>query len=116
MPLEPGANPDPKVTTAEIVSSPSGKWIYVSSRGDDVIAVFSVEKNGTLQFLQNIPAAVKVPRGMAVDPAGRWLMAAGQEDGGLAMFRVDPDSGKLAPAGSRILGGSPICVCFVQNW
>lgn len=110
LPLVPGSQPDAKVTTAEIVCHPTGKWVYVSSRGDDIVAVFSVRQDGTLEFLQSISAGVKVPRGMAVDPAGRWLITVGQEDGGLAVFRID--AGKLSLASTQIVGGAPICVTF----
>ena len=113
LPALPGASPDPKVTTAEIICHPSGKWVYLSSRGDDVIAAYAVRQDGTLDFMQSLSAAVKIPRGLGLDPAGKWLLACGQADGGLALFRIDPESGKLALAHTQSLGGSPVSVSFV---
>jgi 6-phosphogluconolactonase len=100
------------VTTAEIVLHPSGRWIYVSSRGDDIIAVFTVADDGSLTRVQNIPAGVAVPRGMALDPTGRWLVVAGQKDNRLATLAVDQKTGLLTATGHEASVPAPVCVVF----
>ena len=112
VPLVPGSGPAAGVTTAEVVCHPSGKWLYVSSRGDDIIGVFGIGADGKLTFVQDVPSVVKFPRGFAVDPSGHWLIAAGQNDGQLAVLGIDQASGKLTPAGQEAKVPAAICVVF----
>lgn len=112
LPLVPGAGPAAGITTAETVCHPSGKWLYVSSRGDDIIAVFAIGADGKLAFVQDVPSVVKFPRGFDIDPSGRWLVAAGQNDDQIAAFAIAQDSGKLTPAAQQAKVPSPVCVLF----
>jgi len=112
LPLVPGMGPAAGITTAEVACHPSGKWLYVSSRGDDIIAVFAIGADGRLAFIQDVPCQVKLPRGFGIDPTGRWLVVAGQGDGMLAIHAIDPATGRLTP-GERVAGApSGICVLF----
>ncbi len=107
------AGPKPGVTSAEIVLHPSGKWLYVSSRGDDTLSQYSIADDGTLTRVETVPAAVAIPRGMGLDPTARWLLVGGQEDNRLAVHRVDPETGKLTLNAPPVETPSPICVVFV---
>jgi 6-phosphogluconolactonase len=100
------------VTTSEIVCHPSGKWLYVSSRGDDIIAVYAISEDGHLTLLENVPAGVEIPRGMALDPSGKWIVAAGQKDNSIAVLKIDQQTGKLIPTGERAEVGAPVSVTF----
>jgi 6-phosphogluconolactonase len=114
LPLVPGAKPSATITTAEVISHPSGKWLYVSSRGDDILAVFAIGADGKLTFIQDVPCGVKFPRGFGIDPTGRWLIVAGQKDGGLAVHSIDPATGKLTLLGQQAKVPSAICVIFAR--
>ncbi|MDR3197600.1 MAG: lactonase family protein, partial [Planctomycetaceae bacterium] len=77
----------PNNTTAEIELAPSGRFLYVSNRGDDSIAVFSVDpKNGQLSRIQNIPSGGKHPRFFTLDPAGRFLLSCNMETNNIDVF------------------------------
>jgi 6-phosphogluconolactonase len=115
LPLVPDAGPANGITTAEVVCHPSGKWLYVSSRGDDIIAVFAIGSDGRLTFIQDVPCLVKVPRGFNIDPSGRWLLAAGQDDGRLAVLAIDPNTGKLTPTTQQAKVPAAICVLFTPT-
>jgi 6-phosphogluconolactonase len=115
LPLVPGAKSAAGITTAEVISHPSGKWLYVSSRGDDILAVFAIGADGKLTFIQDVSCGVKFPRGFGIDPTGRWLIVAGQYDGGLAVHSIDPATGKLTLLGQQAKVPSAICVIFAQS-
>jgi 6-phosphogluconolactonase len=100
------------VTTSEIVCHPNGKWLYVSSRGDDVIAVYAIAEDGSLTLLENAPAGVQIPRGMGLDPSGRWLVVGGQKDNRLTALKIDPATGKLTPGGQTVEAPAPVCIVF----
>ncbi len=102
------------VTTAEIVCHPSGKWLYVSSRGDDIIAVYAIGEDGKLTLVENAPAGVQIPRGMDIDPTGKWIVVAGQKDNKITVLQVDPSTGKLSPTGQSAEAGLPVGVTFVR--
>ena len=100
------------VSTAEIFTHPSGKWLYVSNRGHDTIAVYAIGADGKLAWIENAPALVKVPRGFGIDPSGRWLITAGQNDDRIAVLKIDQTTGKLTATDQTAEVGSPVCVLF----
>ncbi|MEA3208157.1 MAG: 6-phosphogluconolactonase [Chthoniobacter sp.] len=103
------------VSTAEIFCHPTGKWLYVSNRGHDTLAVYGLGADGKLTWIENAPALVKVPRGFAIDPTGKWLITAGQDDDRIAVLKIDPESGKLTATDQSADVGSPVCVLFAPK-
>lgn len=99
-------------STAEIFCHPQGRFLYVSNRGDDTIAVFAIGKDGNVKLIQNAPTGVKVPRGFAISPDGGWLVVAGQNSNDLTSHKVDPATGKLTASGKLENIGAPVCVVF----
>jgi 6-phosphogluconolactonase len=100
-------------STAEILTHPSGKFVYGSNRGHDTLAVYAVdEKQGTLTLLENVSTEGKTPRSFGIDPSGRWLLAANQSSDTVVVFAIDPATGKLKPTGQSIEVGSPVSVVF----
>jgi 6-phosphogluconolactonase len=110
--LPTGVPAGPKITSAEIALHPSGRWLYVSVRGPDTVAVFSIDVTGRLRPIQRISADVKMPRQFAIDPSGRWLIAAGQADNRLAVLKIDSNTGRLSSTGESASIGAPVCVLF----
>jgi 6-phosphogluconolactonase len=99
-------------STAEIFVHPTGKWLYVSNRGHDTIAVYAIGADGKLTWIEAAPAQVKVPRGFAIDPSGRWLVTAGQNDSRIAVLNIDQATGKLTATDQSAEVGMPVCVLF----
>jgi 6-phosphogluconolactonase len=105
-----------KNTAAEIQIAPSGKFLYASNRGDDSIAVFTVDPDkGTLKWLERVPSHGKTPRNFAIDPSGTWLLAANQDSNNIVTFRINKKSGKLTPTGQVMDLSAPVCVQFVPE-
>lgn len=100
--------------TAHTDVHPSGRFVYVSNRGHDSIAVFAVDKkDGTLQRVEITPTQGKVPRNFGIDPSGQYLIAANQESNNLVVFRIDQKTGRLTPTGQTLENGAPVCVKFL---
>ncbi len=100
------------VSTAEIFIHPTAKWLYVSNRVHDSLAVYSIGADGKLTWIEAAPAQVKVPRGFAINPSGRWLIVGGQEDDRVAVLKIDQATGKLTATDQSAEVGSPVCVLF----
>lgn len=104
------------LSTAETVVHPNGRFVYVSNRGHDTIAVFGFDAaSGHLTRLANVPCEGRKPRNFALDPTGRWLIVAHQDSHSLALFAVDPATGGLRFTGTRYDLGAPVCVRFVPR-
>ena len=88
-------------STAETLAHPSGRFVYVSNRGHDSVAVFRVGEGTDLSRVEVEPAGVETPRGMGLTPGGRFLLTCGQKSGGVTSFEIDPATGALSPTGSR---------------
>jgi 6-phosphogluconolactonase len=101
-------------STAEVRVHPGGKFVYVSNRGHNSIAMFAVDgQTGQLTPIGHESTRGKVPRNFNLDPSGRWLLAANQDSGNVVVFKVDEQTGRLAATGGEVKVGSPVCVRFV---
>ena len=104
----------PAISGAEIAVHPNGKFLYTSTRGLDVINVFSIHKKGLLSRIESISSGGKTPRNFNLDPTGRFLIAANQNSDDVVVFRVDPRTGRLSPTGQTERLGNPSCVVFAR--
>jgi 6-phosphogluconolactonase len=87
-------------TTAEIMISDDGRYLYVGNRGDDSIAIFAVDpRTGLLSHSENVPSGGRTPRNIRFDPTGNWFFAANENGGNVTEFKVDKASGHLMPTG-----------------
>ena len=103
-------------TTAEVQCTPDGRWLYVSNRGHDSLAIFSIDgTTGRLTAAGHAPTRGRTPRHFAIDPTGTYLLAANQESDDVVVFRIDPARGRLEPTGSRVPVSRPVCVRFVSS-
>jgi 6-phosphogluconolactonase len=103
-------------STAEILVHPSGRFLYVSNRGHDSIAVFAIDPvDGSLRFIEATPTDGRTPRSFGLVPGGRFLVAANQGSGNITVFRIDPERGTLSRAGSEIAIDRPAYVRFLQR-
>ena len=109
-----GTEIDPRRSGAEVIVPPSGKFLYASTRGADLITVFSIDAaNGKLSPVQKISSGGKTPRNFNLDSSGRFLLAANQDSDSVVVFGMDSATGQLTPTGSSLAVGNPSCVLFV---
>ena len=100
------------VSTAEIFVRPDGKTLYVSNRGHDSIAVYTIAQDGKLTLLQHMLGTPATPRGFGLSADGRWLVCAGQKSGTLNAYRIGRD-GKLTDTKQAIEAAAAAAVVFV---
>jgi 6-phosphogluconolactonase len=78
-------------STAEIQIDHEGRFLYVSNRGHDSIAVYAVDPaKGTLALLENVPSLGRTPRNLAIDPTNDYLFSANQGGDNVVVFKIDP--------------------------
>jgi len=99
---------------ADLKFHPSGVWFYVSNRGHDSIAAFSIDPDSGLPRLEGVESTRGgVPRNFAIDPSGAWLVAANQDTDNLVLFSIDQGTGRLEYTGVSQAVPTPVCVLFL---
>ena len=98
---------------ADIQIAPSGRTLYVSNRGHNSLAVFSVAApTGALSLVQVVSTGGDWPRNFSLDPTGRWVLVANQKSNTIVVFGRDEESGKLTPTRQQMALPSPVCLRF----
>jgi 6-phosphogluconolactonase len=101
---------------ADIHFAPSGRALYVSNRGHNSLAIFSVaESTGSLALEQIVSTDGDWPRNFSLDPTGRWLLVANQRSHSIVVFGRDQETGRLTPTRQRIEVKSPVCLRFREH-
>jgi 6-phosphogluconolactonase len=100
-------------STAECILHPSGKFVYVSNRGHNSIAVFKVGADHKLTAAGHITGDIKIPRNFNVDPSGKWMLIASQDGDKVGVYEIDLSTGLAKETASSIKVSRPVCVKFV---
>lgn len=104
-------------STAEIAVHPTEKFVYVSNRGHDSIAIFRVDpETGKLTAAGHESTGGKTPRNFAIAPGGKYLLAANQGSDSVVVFAIDQRTGDLTPTGTTVKVPAPVCVTFVARY
>ena len=102
-------------TTAEIQIDSTGKWLYVTNRGHDSLAHYTVDPaKGTLTLVGHIPAGGRTPRNITIDPTNQYLISANQNGENIVVFKIDQKTGNLTPTGATGQIPQPGGVFFVK--
>lgn len=92
---------------------PGGRWLYVSNRGHDSIAVFSVDQEtGRLACAGWQSTLGEIPRYFAIEPGGRYLYACNQKSGEIREFSLEAGGGTLAFTGLTVETPTPVWLLF----
>lgn len=103
-------------STAEVLVHPNGKFVYVSNRGHNSIAIFSVNQDtGELKAVGHQGKGINIPRNFNIDPSGKWMLVANQDGNSVIVFKIDTDTGMLTPTEEKAEVGSPVCIKFVPK-
>lgn len=98
-------------TGADIHIMPSGRFLYTSNRGYNILSVFRVSPDGlSVEIFGQESTQGNWPRGFSLDPAGDLLIVANQHSDDLYSFHIDPQSGQLKSTGNSLNVSAPVCV------
>lgn len=93
-------------TGAEVQVHPNGNFVYTSNRGDNSLALFTVNADGTLTFKSATPTGGTIPRHFSIVPNGKWVLAANQDSGTVTVLELNPETGALAGKGQPTTFGA----------
>ena len=106
-------NRDQVSYVSEIKLSPDARFLYVSNRGDNSLAIFKVLEDGQLERIDVVSTGGKFPRHFAIAPCGKAVIVANQDSSNLTLFSRDLDSGRIVATGQTFELPAPNYVRFV---
>lgn len=96
---------------ADIHISMDGRFIYVSNRGEDSIAIIKINDEGSLKVIDHVSVRGKQPRNFKLSPNDNFLVVANQDSNNLVSFRRNAQTGLLIYV-SEISAPKPVCILF----
>lgn len=97
-------------TCAQIHIHPSGRYLYVSNRGDDSIACFAIDPETGLLTSLGQEKTEPTPRAFNLDPTGNFCYVTGQGSGQMTAYRVDQSTGLFQELERYEVGKQPMWV------
>lgn len=97
---------------AQIHIDPQGKFLYVSNRGHNSIAMFAIDDAGELKSLGQ-QLTEPTPRVFNIDKTGNYLFVGGLGSGKLATYRINRQVGTLSAMDVYDVGENPMWVLFL---
>ncbi|MEI7828837.1 MAG: lactonase family protein [Prolixibacteraceae bacterium] len=102
-------------TCADIHLSPAGNFLYVSNRGMNSLAIYSVsEKDFKIKLIGHEDTKGEMPRNFTLTPEGDFLLVANQNTNNIVAFRRNETTGLLSYT-DQINAYKPVCLLFKQN-
>lgn len=91
--------------------SPSGKYLYCSTAGENTVAVFSInQETGMLTRLCCLPISGDYPKDLDVFPGEKTLVVLNHESNEIRFFTIDYEKGLLIMKGRPVKVDTPNCI------
>jgi len=82
-------------TSAHIEISNDYKFLYLTNRGHDSIAIFKIEVDGDLKLIEHVNVKGKHPRHFALSPLNDFLIVANRDSNNIVCFKRNAKTGLL---------------------
>jgi 6-phosphogluconolactonase len=109
--LPPGFTGQNIAATVRVDSA--GRFLYVSNRGANTIAVFSINSvSGSLQQIQQVSCGGRTPRYFSLDPSGQWLLVGNQDSASIVVLARNARTGLLSLTNKQVQIEFPMFLIF----
>ncbi len=99
---------------ADIHLTPRGDRLYISNRGDNSLAIFPLNPDGTLQEAGFTSCGGDWPRQFSFSPSGAFVLVANQKSSEVVIFPVRADAADLGEPCARVTIAQASCVDFAR--
>lgn len=100
-------------SSADVHVSSDGKFVYISNRGYNGMAMFRVEGNGKMINIGFMPSIGERPRNFLLDPKGSFMLIGNRDSDEINIFIVGKD-GRLTDTRGYLPVPSPVCIKYLQ--
>ena len=97
-------------TCAQIHVAPGGRFLYVSNRGHNSLAIFAIDQRSGELMPVGWQETEPMPRAFALLPDGSHLLCSGLASGCISVYALDQDSGHLNFRSRVLVGVSPMWI------
>lgn len=102
--------------SADIHISKDGRFLYVSNRGPNDIAVFSIDPtSGVLSKIANLDCGGDWPRAFTIDPSGWFLIVANKNSNQLSIMKINQETGLFKKISENKTSLSPQAIRFLKT-
>lgn len=99
--------------SADVQISSDGKFVYISNRGYNGLAMYKVSGNGKMKNLGYMPTIGDRPRSFLLDPKGKFLLVGNRASNEINIFNVEKD-GTLKDTSGYLPVPSPVCIKYLE--
>jgi 6-phosphogluconolactonase len=101
--------------SAEILIAADGRFLYVSNRLHNAIAIFAVANDGQLRNISEVWVHADYPRCLTIEPGGEFLYSCNQKGDSITSFRINAATGGLQFTGRFEPVGSPAVMLMLNR-
>jgi 6-phosphogluconolactonase len=101
--------------SSEILITADGRFVYVSNRLHNTVAIFAVANDGQLRMISESWVHADYPRCLTIDPSGEFLYSCNQKGDSITSFRISTASGGLQFTGRFEPVGSPAAMIILKR-
>jgi 6-phosphogluconolactonase len=100
---------------SEIIMTADGRFLYVSNRLHNAIAIFAVADDGQLRSISETWVHADSPRNLCIDPGGAFLYSCNQRGDSITSFHLNAATGALTFTGRFEAVGSPAVMTILKH-
>ncbi len=97
-------------TCAQIHGDPAGRFLYVSNRGHNSLAIFAIAPESGALTARGWQETEPVPRAFAITPDSRHVLCGGLASGCLSIYGICGATGHLDLQSRRCIGSEPMWI------
>ena len=98
---------------ADVHTSADGKYVYISNRGYNGLAMFKVSGNGKMKNIGYMPTIGERPRNFLIDPKGEFMLVGNRDSNEINIFIMEKD-GTLTDTSGYLPVPSPVCIKYLE--
>ncbi len=100
-------------SSADVHMSPNGKYVYISNRGYNGLAIFKITSGGGMKNIGFMPTIGSRPRNFLPDPKGLFMLVGNRDSNEINIFLMEED-GTLSDTNDYLPVPSPVCIKYVE--
>jgi 6-phosphogluconolactonase len=102
-------------SVADVHVSPDGKYVYVSNRGHNSLAFYSINpRTAELYYQGHHDTRGQTPRNFMIDPKGEFVLVANQNSDNMVLFKRNRETGALVYSGVQVSVPAPVCILHLN--
>jgi len=100
-------------SSADVHTALNGKYVYISNRGYNGLAIFKVNGKGKMKNIGYMPTIGSKPRAFLPDPRGEFMLVGNRDSDEINIFTIEKD-GTLKDTSAYLPVPSSSCILYLM--